>query len=227
MARTITRAGIALLLVAIAGSAHADTIYSNGFEDGLAPGFSSSLISVTPIGDRHYLGQFANESITLTLNDLEPGLHRVEFDFYGIGTWDGNQLPGPDWFVLLLNDEIELMRTTFAIGSEDTRVGTQLYPGTGADTNLASNPGRTEAIENDTLGYLYMGIYPRDAVWHLAADFMVDGTSAQLTFRGEGLQGIRDESWGLDNMSVSPVVPAPGVAGVLVGAAALAGRRRR
>ncbi len=228
MTRLFTRALCASACGGLAAIANAQTVYSHGFEDGLAPGFDVSSIDVSPLGNRHFLGQFGNDAATLTLSGLAPGQYRVEFDFYGIGTWDGNQLPGPDWFVLSQAEVGELLRTTFAIGSEDTRVGLQAYPGVGTDSNLLGWPGRTNAIENNTLGYLHAGIYQRDAVWRLGASFTVDGPPTELIFRGEGLQSLRDESWGIDNVDVQRVVvPSPGALGLAGAAVVFTGRRRR
>ncbi len=228
MTRLFTRALCASACGGLAAIANAQSVYSHGFEDGLAPGFDVSSIDVTPLGGRHFLGQFGNDSATLTLSGLTPGLYHIDFDFYGIGTWDGNQAPGPDWFILEQGELGELLRTTFAIGSEDTRVGIQAYPGVGTDSNLLGWPGRTNAVENNTLGYLYAGIYQRDAVWRLGADFMVDSPTTQLVFRGEGLQSLRDESWGIDNIDVRRVVvPSPGALALAGAAAAFTGRRRR
>ena len=64
----------------------------------------------------------------------------------------------------------------------------------------------------------------------LAIDFTVpDNQDIKLEFRGTALQGLTDESWGMDNVQVSyKVVPAPGAMGLAgLGGALLLGRRKR
>ncbi|MFZ4574099.1 MAG: hypothetical protein ACOYN0_06855 [Phycisphaerales bacterium] len=226
MAHHIARALCALGVGACAAAVSAQTVYSHDFENGLAPGFNSGLIGQTPIAGRRFLGRFGNDSVTLSLTGLPSGSYRVDFDFYGIGTWDGNQAPGPDSFVVLHDLSTELLRTTFAIGSVDTRLGVQSYPGDGQSLLGGYWPGRSGAVENNTLGY-YAGVYARDAVWRLSADFDVEGDTARITFRGEGLQALSDESWGIDNVHVERVIPAPGGLLAAIGACAIAGGRRR
>jgi hypothetical protein len=49
-----------------------------------------------------------------------------------------------------------------------------------------------------------------DAIYRaVTVDFTATGTTASVQFSDEGLQGIGDESWGLDNVQVAPVA-APG-----------------
>jgi hypothetical protein len=225
VAQVTIRACLCILggYLAAQSPAHAEIIWSQSFETGSAPEFSNPRFATTPIGHRRFLGQYSNDATSLTLRDLLPGTYRLEFDFFGIGTWDGSETPGPDWFVVSSGEAGELIRTTFAIGSEDTRIGWQAYPYLRGEALLAA-PGRTGALENNTLGYLVENRYQRDAVWRLATEFDVVASTQCITFRGEGLQGLADESWGLDNM-VLFTVPSPGVLGVFAGLGLL--RRRR
>nr|WP_253257748.1 Calx-beta domain-containing protein [Microcystis aeruginosa] len=59
----------------------------------------------------------------------------------------------------------------------------------------------------DTLGYTYYG----DSVYHLSYTFPNVSNSIILNFSGIGLQGIGDESWGLDNVSVRVFVVSDGL----------------
>jgi len=219
-----TAAGIVML--SCAAASFAQTVYFNDFESRSTAGFNSSLVSTTPVGNRAFLGRFCNDTVTLSLNDLTPGSYRLAFDFYGIGTWDGSNLPGPDWFIVN-SGSTELIRTTFAIGRTDVPSGVQLYPSIGGVGTAALSPGRTGAIENNTLGYISLGIYPRDAVWRLETDFEVTGSAHSLSFRAANLQGIDDESWGLDNVTVTRNIPAPGALATVFGALAVSNLRRR
>ncbi len=220
------KTAVGIVMVSCAAASFAQTVYFNDFESGSAAGFDSSRLSTTPVGARSFLGRFCNDTVTLSLHDLTPGTYRLAFDFYGIGTWDGSNLPGPDWFIVD-SGATELIRTTFAIGRTDVPSGVQLYPNIGGVGTASLSPGRTGAIENNTLGYISLGIYPRDAVWRLETDFEVTGATHALSFRAANLQGLDDESWGLDNVTVSRNIPAPGALATLFGGITLANRRRR
>ena len=62
-----------------------------------------------------------------------------------------------------------------------------------------SYPGGTGAVENDTLGYSFYG----DSVYHLSYTFANLSDAITLNFIGSGLEGIDNESWGLDNVKVT------------------------
>lgn len=212
-------------LMSVAGSAQASIVYQNNFDSGDTTGWSTSTTDVSPSG-RRFLGQFNNGGTTLTLNDLIPGeTLRLEFDFYAINTWDGNHsIWGPDSFRVAVVGGEELLNATFAVGEVSMADGTQSYPGT--ESGGGSFPGRFMATENNTLGYMYMGTYARDAVWHMILDTPVTDSTMSISFAASGLQPIFDESWGIDGMTAS-LVPAPSSLAVLLGFAGIAKRRRR
>jgi len=215
--------GIVAGLAGAGGSAEAAIVYSNSFDDGTAVGWSSAITDVTPSG-RRFLGQFGNGGTTLTLNDLVVGdTLRLDFDLYCINTWDGEATQwGPDiWRVGVVGGP-ELLRASFAIGDDSVGVGTQSYPGVDRGGPF---PGRFLADENNTLGYIYMGQFLRDAVWHVVLDTPVTAATMSISFEASGLQPIFDESWGLDGFSAS-LVPAPGSL-ALLGLAGFTLRRRR
>jgi hypothetical protein len=61
-----------------------------------------------------------------------------------------------------------------------------------------------------------------DMVYKLSFTFAQSASSVALSFSGSGLEGLSNESWGLDNVVVA--VPEPSSFGLcIVGAAALAG----
>ncbi len=218
----------AAALMFAAGHAHADTqqIYFNDFEaEGALSEWSNNLLSTTPIGNRSFLGEFSNESVMLTLTDLPVHDTLVlTFDFYAIRTWDGDTEPGPDEFGVEIVGGPVLLHSSFTV----TREGgwrTQDYPGSFGSEE--SNPARTGAIENNTLGYTWQGV-PVDAVWRFTLAGAHSESTATIRFWAANLQPIDDESWGLDNVSVSTVVvPAPGAAAILGMTGLLATRRRR
>ena len=95
-----------------------------------------------------------------------------------------------------------------------------------------SHPGgshlpETGAAEVDTLGYLFFGSQT-DAVYDLAFTFPHADPALLLQFSGIGLERLNDESWGIDNVSVSLAsVPKPTVAvSLMIGFGLLSCRRR-
>ena len=174
----------------------------------------ASGIAVTPNQARSFLGEFGNEKVCLSLDNLpDHDQVRISFDLYIIRSWDGNytyanQLPtalqalmedeiiGPDEWMLAA-DRQELIHTTFSnwISPEFS----QSYPGIYPDDDY---PSRTGAAESSTLGYLF-GPYAHDTVYHITRVINHSDAELLLEFSAQGLQGIKDESWGLDNVKVS------------------------
>lgn len=211
------------VLALLAGSgvpADAVVVYSNDFQGGVTTDWISSgnpiQIQSTPLpgdGSRKFLGQFGNDTVSLTLGTLPPHTWRtVTFDLYVIRTWDGanssNSQIGPDVFDLSLGSGENLIHTTF---SNITWVGGDPlydqnypngYPG-------ATNPPRTGASEMHTLGYIWATNIGIDSVYHLSFSGPHSASSVVFNFTGSGLQVLDDESWGLDNVRVE-VVPVPG-----------------
>ncbi|MFM6265382.1 MAG: hypothetical protein ACKPFA_02555, partial [Dolichospermum sp.] len=179
-------------------------IYSNNFETSAGSEWSNTTRSTTPSGGRNFLGQFANDTVSLTLNDQRLANTNItlEFDLFIMNSWDGNNIPlGPDQFKLSIDGGNTLLNTTFSNVEIDGY--RQAYPGS---TGEGDYPAGTEAIEIDTLGYGYFG----DSVYHLSYTFPNVSNSIILNFSGIGLQDIGDESWGLDNISVSVLeTPTP------------------
>ncbi|MFM6748671.1 MAG: Calx-beta domain-containing protein, partial [Dolichospermum sp.] len=179
-------------------------IYSNNFETSAGSEWSNTTRSTTPSGGRNFLGQFANDTVSLTLNDQRLANTNItlEFDLFIMDSWDGNNIPhGPDQFNLSIAGGNTLLNTTFS--NIETDDFPQAYPGS---TGEGDYPAGTGAIEIDTLGYTFFG----DSVYHLSYTFPNVSNSIILNFSGIGLQGIGDESWGLDNISVSVLeTPTP------------------
>jgi hypothetical protein len=85
-----------VVLAACAVQIHAQpALYSSDFEDtnDLLSEWSNSSTDITPGTGPHptdrFLGQFINDTVTLTLNDLPAHNNiAVSFDLYVIRTWD-------------------------------------------------------------------------------------------------------------------------------------------
>lgn len=201
-----------LAFVFAASSASAAVVYSNTFETSVGSEWSASMIDVTPNGGRRFLGRFSVDSASLTLENLPPHVAvTVSFDLFTIFSWDGNEFTtfGPDIISLVADGATPVLYTTFSNAPAATTQYRQAYPDPypGGD-----HPPKTGAIESNALGFPEDG---NDAVYRITRTFPHDGAALVLTWRGIGLQGVSDESWGLDNVVVEmDVVPDPDQDGV-------------
>ncbi len=192
-----------------------DIVYSNDFEGQVGLEWSRTTTDVTPIGARRFLGQFGNDTVTLTLRDLP--LHagmRLSLDLFVIRTWDGagaaapaggSVSPGPDIWAVGPMGGSALLSTSFDNNhmSPYRQVHTQSYPGSHPNGRF---PPQTGAVETNSLGYDFdfsgVGLCPADAVYRLSFAFAHSETAAYVQFSASGLQALSDESWGLDNVQV-------------------------
>ena len=169
-------------------------IYFNDFETAAGSEWSNTSTDTTPIGARNFLGQFGNQIVSLS-GSVPAGNVTVSFDLFLIQSWDGNgdHCCGPDVFDVSVVGGPTLLHTTFAnVPASDTdQAYPDAYPGGG-------NTARSDAAENNTLGYSFHG----DSVYNLSFTFPHTGGYIELNFSASGLQGISDESWGLDNVLV-------------------------
>lgn len=170
------------------------------FENAVGPGWSSSARSTTPAAGRGFLGEFGNDAVTLTLGGYAPGATAtLGFDLFVLRSWDGeNAQWGRDRFRVTANGGT-LLDTSF------TNVdGFRQAYGSGS----GDAPAQAGAAAVDTLGYDFYG----DAVYSFTfAGLDVAGGTLAIAFEALGLQGLNDESWGLDNVIVA-VTPLPAAA---------------
>ena len=219
-------------LLAHAGAAHATAIYEQDFQSPVGAEWSSTsrqdAPTPYPFGPRSFLGEFGNETVSLNLSGLVPhDSVRLEFDLYLIRSWDGSSSGtafdyGNDAFKVSVAGGPVLLDKTFSNGNP---AGQSYGP-------LALNPAFTGAAETYSLGYVfYDGIQQTsqvmDSVYRMSFLFASNADQLTLNFTGYGLQGLADESWGLDNVRVS-AVPEPETASMMgLGLLALAWRTRR
>ncbi len=176
-------------------------LLSEDFESGVTGVWSNPTTSVTPSGSRGYLGQFANSAVTLTVPDIPAHAEvTIEFDLYINKSWDGIGSAGNDVWKIQA-DGSTLLQTTFSnvplsFWSFFSGNWRQSYPGSYPGGN---NPLKRGAVESNSLGFSYFG----DSVYHFS--FTVPHTADTLTytFTGSGLEGVSNESWGLDNVRVT------------------------
>ncbi len=214
-------------------SANAATVYLNDFQTAVGAGWSSTdntiAITQAPNDDfeRKFLGEFSNGTVSLSLTDLPAHVNTtVSFSLYLIRSWDGNETTvvtgdplGPDTWSLGVAGGPTLLSTTFSNGS--STVGQAYAPTPFAagctDYNLSGLPAgeynpMTGASECYSLGYLFSSPdvtdEAMDSVYNLSFMFAHNASDLALNFSAAGLQGIGDESWGLDNVMVQ-VTPVP------------------
>jgi len=188
-------------------------VYNQDFEGVVGGEWSNNKTSLTPAGDHKYLGDFGNQTVTLTVGDLPAsGRVRVSFDLFILNTWDGsNGTYGPDLWSLAVRGGPVLLRSTFSNNPNNASLS-QSYPAFYPD---ASYPGFTGAAEFGTLGYppnAGYGSILTDSIYHLNFDFDYSSPTLLLDFTGAGLEALSNESWGLDNMQVALVESSAGLA---------------
>ncbi|MEI6785639.1 MAG: hypothetical protein WCQ21_32530, partial [Verrucomicrobiota bacterium] len=171
------------------------------FEGAVGPEWSHQKVDITPVGNRRFLGQFGNDTVSLTLNGLPAHQEvTVSFDLFIIRTWDGNW--GDIWELRMRNGPT-LLHTTFS--NNETGVDPQAFP---KDYPGGANAPQTGAVETNTLGYVWDG--DRDAVYHLTFTVPHTDETLGIAFAGSDLEDISNESWGLDNVRVE-LTPDKGV----------------
>ncbi len=190
---------VLILGVSVVPAQSLTTVYSHDFESSVGSEWTQSNRATTPTGLRTFLGRFSGEPVGLLLDDLDEHCSvTVSFELFIIGSWEGSvgYYAGADiWDLNAASPtsgcpEQNLLHATFA----NCECRYQSYPNTFPDVH---HPGYTRADEVDTLGY------EDDTVYYLSFTFFHDEPELELTFAGSPmLQGIDDESWGIDNIVV-------------------------
>lgn len=212
---------IAALALAISACAtRAQTlVYSNDFETA-APGkeWSADKVEVTPKDNRHFLGGFTTDKLTLKLEKLPRHKYiRISLDLYIMATWDGNGTVnaqgariGPDvWRMGVEGSPVLLVDATFSNMDFQSRfvtdeAMTQSYPSVLSGEVF---PAKTGAAERNTLGFEWATsdgtLRQVDSVYRLSFVIPHGAAEIQFNFQGaEGLQPADDECWGLDDIKV-------------------------
>ncbi|MHB1142470.1 MAG: hypothetical protein ACYC1T_12050 [Sulfuricaulis sp.] len=260
-----------LSLSANAATVYTNNFYSNDFQDSIGSEWSHTSVASAPNpdygGTRLFLGEFGNETVSLSLNGLSAhGFATVSFSLYLIRSWDGddttvvNDLLGPDIWSLGVAGGPTLLSTTFSSGNAagQSYDGEFSLPGTQPSCSAyaswtgpaGSHAPLSGANECFSLGYTFSYpqgyVYPdghtctdpegcpeaMDSVYNLSFTFAHNASDLVLNFSAAGLQGLADESWGLDNVQVAvapvPVPPAVWLFGSgLLGLIGIARRKTR
>jgi len=167
--------------------------YKPDFTQPTGSEWSTSQTSITPVGERTFLGEFGNQTVKLTLVGLPR--HRritVSLDLYVICAWQGNT--GPHTWQIHVVDGDTLLNTTFS-----NMAANQAYPDAAPGGN---HPARTGAAESNTLGYEHSPDGVMDAVYHIESAFDHIASRLELEFTATGLPAITEASWGLANVKV-------------------------
>jgi hypothetical protein len=205
---------IALLTAALATAAQAGIVYQNDFEAGL-PGSpwtgNVRIENAAPFG--RFLGRYSEiEGVAIQFEPPQQGLgagesfrYTATFDLYAIDSWDGDA--GGDRFLVSSNMNILFDETI-------------------------SNVGGTQSLRAPDVGPAHMGFNAqyKDAIYRDLSVTFYGGPAElmKLKWRGEAMQGMTDESWGIDNVKVTwEVIPAPGSMALLGLGALLMVRRKR
>jgi len=213
-----------MLLAASALTAVSFADYSNDFESAVGAEWSTSATAA--FNGTTILGRFSNDTATLTLNGFNAGdVVTVGFHAYILDSWDGNQGGvGPDRFTFKI-DGVDKLDTTFS----NVSFYDQSYP----DPYLGGSHARYTGADDTDLGSLPAGYYGNSLYIFggpINSSFTAVATGGTMTFSwmGSNLQGVGDESWGLDNVWVkTESVPEPATMAVMaLGGLALARRRK-
>jgi RHS repeat-associated protein len=159
----------------------ADLVYFNNFETTVGSEWSNTTIDNTyPNIFSRYLGRFSNDNTTLTLNTIPGQRYRLEFDFYAIDSWDGKGYDYDEFNVFV--DALQVFNETFHLS--------------GSTTSQSFRPPDQKPV-NQGYSSWTDSIYRR-----IPLVFTASGTTTPIKFADGGLQGLSDESWGIDNVRV-------------------------
>ncbi|NCS28733.1 MAG: PEP-CTERM sorting domain-containing protein [Microcystis aeruginosa F13-15] len=206
-------------------------VYSNDFTTGSGYSeWSNNITTTAPSGER-FLGRFSSSNksattpsgtttLTLPIPTRTTNIS-LAFDLYIIHSWDGNGNPadpivGPDnWRVQIIGNPNPLLQATFNNVSGLAPISSRTQSFGGQNQPLGDYPARTGAFAIDTLGIESGFVWgSRDSTYRFFFTFPYTQSSLSINFSDLGLQGLIDESWGLDNIVISSDANNPSPVGV-------------
>jgi len=196
-------------ILLIINSAQSTVIYSNDFENGVGSEWSSNRIEYDNDTSR-FLGRFGNDTVNLSLNNIDPhSTISVSFDLILWDSWDGENTTWGKDYQGLTADNMQVYEYTFSNFSQTSQTNPDTPDLTG---NFGFNHWQDALYQNFNDGFTFNHV----------ADTLT------LSFYGRHLQGLNDESWGIDNIKVyadnsGQTAPVPEPATMLLFATGLAG----
>ena len=171
-------------LLLLAPLASATDPYFEDFEAGIGSEWSQATLDSThPDPFTTFTGRFVNETQTLTW-PLAEGDYCLDLDAYIIDSWESSPDFGGD----------DTFRVTIG--------GTSAFDHT-MNRQCGEGEFATYLPPEGTCDYGEWGFERwSDGIFQLAFDFDHPGGETTIQFEGAGLQGLDDESWGVDNVRI-------------------------
>lgn len=163
--------------------------YFANFDGPVGVEWSRQTTETAPSGERTFLGPFGDESVSLSVTELQPHTSiTMSFDVVVVGGWDGEGPLGPHFWGVSSEDGSVFLNTTFS-----NTTSLQSYPGEYPGFNL---PG-TGAAEFGTLFY-----DAGDSVYSIVFSFPHAESTFDLSFFASNLASVEGASWGIDNLDI-------------------------
>lgn len=186
-------------------------IYSQNFETGIASlgAWNLSTLATSPgssaMSPTSYLGRLLNEEVSLSVPAGKSTV-TISFDLYIIGTWDGagQQGFGGDRWQIEVSRNGGPRENVFHTSFSNQATKPQNFP---KQIDGGTSPNDRGAYAVNALGYpKASGKYDvGDAIYKLTYTVSNPGAGPLVFYFHTTLplQDLNDESWGLDNVSVS------------------------
>jgi len=185
--------------------------YTQNFETGIASlgAWNVSTLGTSPgstkLASTSFLGRLLNDEVSLSIPAGKTSV-TVSFDLYIIGTWDGAgyQGFGGDWWQIEVSKNGGARENVFHTSFSNQATKPQHFPKQVTD---GTSPADRGAYLLNALGY------PKasgkndagDAIYKLTYTISNPGAGPLVLYfhTTTPLQDLNDESWGIDNVSVS------------------------
>ena len=181
------------------------------FENGIASlgAWNLNKLATSPgsskLAATSFLGRLLNEELSLSVPAGKTSV-TVSFDLYIIGTWDGagQQGFGGDWWQLEVSRNGGARANVFHTSFSNQATKPQHFP---KQIDAGTSPNGRGAYLINALGYAKAtGKFDNgDAIYRLSYTISNPGAGPLVLYfhTTTPMQDINDESWGLDNVSVT------------------------